>query len=156
MEQWQWKGALHSPKLQHHWNLTIRLFRVICRTLVGDGGLTLLQRCCQFILQSQLIGQKSLFFLVLYNDKDLAKTPPNLWKLIISNFNCCKIYKKYFPVSWIKQNLVIVWIFCVGYIYLVIRISFTTYFGLFFFWGGAFSEHFSKSGFLLTKNLRHL
>ena len=29
------KGILHSPKLQHYWNLTIRLFSVISRTLVG-------------------------------------------------------------------------------------------------------------------------
>ena len=28
-EQWQWKGTRHSPKLQHYWNLTIRLFSVI-------------------------------------------------------------------------------------------------------------------------------
>ena len=34
-EQWQWRSALHSPKLQHHWNLTIRLFSVIYRTLMG-------------------------------------------------------------------------------------------------------------------------
>ena len=27
-EQWQWRGTLHSPKLQHYWNLTIRLFSV--------------------------------------------------------------------------------------------------------------------------------
>ena len=29
------KGTPHSPKLQHYWNLTIRLFSVISRTLVG-------------------------------------------------------------------------------------------------------------------------
>ena len=28
-------GTPHSPKLQHHWNLTIRLFSVISRKLVG-------------------------------------------------------------------------------------------------------------------------
>ena len=32
-ERWQWTCNLHSPKLQHYWNLTIRLFRVISRTL---------------------------------------------------------------------------------------------------------------------------
>ena len=31
-KQWQWRGAPHSPNLQHHWNFTIRLFSVI---LVG-------------------------------------------------------------------------------------------------------------------------
>ena len=28
------KGILHPPKPQHHWNFTIRLFSVICRTLI--------------------------------------------------------------------------------------------------------------------------
>ena len=42
--------APHSPKPQHHWNLTIRLLNVISRTLVG-GGLTPLQRGSWCILQ---------------------------------------------------------------------------------------------------------
>ena len=41
---WQWKGTLHSPKLLHYWNLTIRLLSVISRTLVGRGGSYLLHR----------------------------------------------------------------------------------------------------------------
>ena len=32
-----------SPKVQRYWNLNIRLFSVIPRTLVGGGGLTSLQ-----------------------------------------------------------------------------------------------------------------
>ena len=40
-EQWQWRGTPHSPKLQHCWNLTIRLFSVISRRLVRGGGLPL-------------------------------------------------------------------------------------------------------------------
>ena len=32
------KGYSASPKLQHCWNLTIRLFSVICRTLVSGGS----------------------------------------------------------------------------------------------------------------------
>ena len=35
--QWQWRGTLHSPNLQYYWRLTIRLFSVIYRTLVGVG-----------------------------------------------------------------------------------------------------------------------
>ena len=31
------KGYSAFPKLQHHWNLTIRLFSVISRTLIGRG-----------------------------------------------------------------------------------------------------------------------
>ena len=34
-EWWQWRVSLHSLKLLHYWNLTIRLFSVITRTLVG-------------------------------------------------------------------------------------------------------------------------
>ena len=30
-------GTLHFLKLQHYWSLTIRLFSVISRTLVGGG-----------------------------------------------------------------------------------------------------------------------
>ena len=32
------KGFSEFPKLLYHWNLTIRLFSVICRTLIGGGG----------------------------------------------------------------------------------------------------------------------
>ena len=53
------KGPLHSPKLQHYWNLNIRLFSVISRTRVVGGGFTPLQRCSQCILQSQPTGQFS-------------------------------------------------------------------------------------------------
>ena len=52
-EWWQWKGAPHSPKLQHYRSLTIRLFSIISKTLVREG-LTPLQRCSQCILQPQL------------------------------------------------------------------------------------------------------
>ena len=34
-ERWQWRGALHTPKLQHYWSLAIRFFSVIFRILVG-------------------------------------------------------------------------------------------------------------------------
>ena len=64
-EQWQWRGSLHFSKLQHYWNLTIRLFNVICRTHVG-GGLTSLQRCSWCILQLQLTEQ------VIYCDSCMA------------------------------------------------------------------------------------
>ena len=36
------RGTLHSPKVQHYWNLTIRLFSIISRTL--EGGVLLLCR----------------------------------------------------------------------------------------------------------------
>ena len=34
-QRWLSRGILHSPKFQHYWSLTIRLFSVIYRTLVG-------------------------------------------------------------------------------------------------------------------------
>ena len=34
-EWWQWRGTSISPKLQHYWNLTIRLFSVRSRDAVG-------------------------------------------------------------------------------------------------------------------------
>ena len=49
-------GTPHSPKLQHYWNLTIRLFSVISRTLMG-GDLTPLQKSSRCILQPQPTGQ---------------------------------------------------------------------------------------------------
>ena len=42
------KGTLHSPKLQHYWRLTIRLFSVICRTLVGGVLLFYREEVCVF------------------------------------------------------------------------------------------------------------
>ena len=55
MEQWQSRGALYSSRPQHDWDLTIRLFSVIFRTLNG-GGLTPLQRCslCILLLYSHI------------------------------------------------------------------------------------------------------
>ena len=60
-ERCQWRGVPHSLKLQHSWNLTIRLFSVIFRTLVGGGVLTPLQRYCQYILQPQPTAQVETF-----------------------------------------------------------------------------------------------
>ena len=34
-KQWQWRRTLHSSKLQHCWNITLRLFSVISRGAVG-------------------------------------------------------------------------------------------------------------------------
>ena len=57
LERWQWRAAPHLPKLQHYWNLALRLFRVIYpRHSLGEG-LTPLQRCTQCILQPQPIRQ---------------------------------------------------------------------------------------------------
>ena len=51
----QWWVTRHSTKLQD-WNLAIRLFNVISRTLIECGGLTPLHRCSWCILQLQPTG----------------------------------------------------------------------------------------------------
>ena len=40
-ERWQWSGTQHSPKLHYYWNLTIRPFGFISRTLVRGRVLPL-------------------------------------------------------------------------------------------------------------------
>ena len=80
-EKWQWRGTPNSSKLQHHWNLTIRLFSVIYRALIEGGGrLTYYSRC---ILQPQLTGQYLLvkiFFSVwnLYTNYPTLSTSGDL------------------------------------------------------------------------------
>ena len=53
-------GTPHSPKLQHCWNLTIRLFSVIYRTLIRGGGLTPLQRCSQWPYEQMIYARPSI------------------------------------------------------------------------------------------------
>ena len=79
-ERWEWRGTLHSPKLQYYWSLTIRLISVVSRTLVREsysptemqslysavptdwatghtlGSLTSLQRGSRCIMQSLSTG----------------------------------------------------------------------------------------------------
>ena len=48
-ERWQRKSTLHSPKLQHFWSLTIRLFSVIIQD-THLMGFAPLQKCTWCIL----------------------------------------------------------------------------------------------------------
>ena len=58
-EWWQWRGTWHSPKLQYYWNLPIRLFSILCRTLVGE--VLLLSRNAVGIFSSpSCLGQDSM------------------------------------------------------------------------------------------------
>ena len=57
-ERWQWRGAPRFPKLQHLWNLTIRLFSVIYQDTRLVGWLTPQQRSSRCILQPQPAGQQ--------------------------------------------------------------------------------------------------
>ena len=61
---WQWRSTLQSPKLQHYWSLTTRLFSVISRTLIVCGDLAPLQRSSRRILQSQPIEQYNIFVVI--------------------------------------------------------------------------------------------
>ena len=54
-EWWQWRGTPHSPKSQHHWNLPIRLFSVIFRTLVG-GDLPLCREAASVFYSPNRLG----------------------------------------------------------------------------------------------------
>ena len=54
-ERWQERSVPHSPKLQHYWNLTIRLFSHIPDTRLRRR-LIPQQRCSRCILQPQPIG----------------------------------------------------------------------------------------------------
>ena len=47
--KWTWK-QWQRRSTQHFWSLNMRLFSVIYRTLIGEEGLTLLQRWSQCIL----------------------------------------------------------------------------------------------------------
>ena len=68
--------APYSPKPQHYWDLTIRLFRVILQD-THWGGLTPLQRCSQCILQLRPTEQCSVFkreeshFVILWINKNV-------------------------------------------------------------------------------------
>ena len=55
LKQWKWNGILSSRKVLHYWILTIRLFSVISKMLVG-GSLIRLQRGRPCILQPQPTG----------------------------------------------------------------------------------------------------
>ena len=46
LEQSQWGGTPHSPKVKHYWSLTIKLFCVISGHSLGKG-FTTLQGCIQ-------------------------------------------------------------------------------------------------------------
>ena len=61
-EQCQWRGTPHSPKLQHYWSLTVRLFSVISMTFIG-WVFPFLQRCSRCIRQPQPTGTLIRVFL---------------------------------------------------------------------------------------------
>ena len=73
-------GTQHSPKLQHYWNLTMKLLSVISRILTWVG-LTLLPRSSRCILQPQPTGQHIIVYELLVLDR-------NTWQHI----TMCKLF----------------------------------------------------------------
>ena len=51
-------------KLQHYWSLTIRLFSVITRTLVGGGGLPLCRDAIGVFCSPNRLGQWALYIYI--------------------------------------------------------------------------------------------
>ena len=89
MKQWKWNGTLPSLKVLHYWILTIRLFSVISKMLIG-GSLIRLQRGRPCILQPQ---------------------PTDVfvkWKEIKSNTSTIKIYPCILPqkyMGWVLWHI---------------------------------------------------
>ena len=59
-ERWQWRSTQDSSKLQHYWNLIIRLFSAISRTL-AVGSLTSLQEAVGVFYRPSLLSKKMLW-----------------------------------------------------------------------------------------------
>ena len=73
---WQWRAALHSPKLQLYWSLTIRLLSVISKTLQKNN------RC---ILQPHPTGQNNLVWNVCPQFTDISRSTISFFKFWISS-----------------------------------------------------------------------
>ena len=56
-ERWQWRGTLHSPKLQHNRNLTIKLFSDISRTFLGGGVIIICESAVDVFYSCYLITE---------------------------------------------------------------------------------------------------
>ena len=92
---------LQSPC--NHWNLTIGLFSVICRALIGGWGLTSLQRDSRCILQLLLTGQFNLVKGQINYNKEKIKTlklESILTKLYIYIYIYIHFKKKTKPVTY--------------------------------------------------------
>ena len=114
--QWQWRGAPHFPKLQHHWNLIIRLFSVISRTLIGRGEVLPLcrgavgvfyrpsrlskKKCCGFFLHHSYITPK---FGMFTKTSHIGKIRPKIFSLYLPYFS--PELKRNFPF-WRKEKKV--------------------------------------------------
>ena len=89
-EWWQWRGTLHSPKPQHYWNLTIRLFRVIFRILIGVCGEEVLPFCREAVgvfYSSSQLGKHFIVPRYLEHNKRFQKYCPIFSDSFVSFFS---------------------------------------------------------------------
>ena len=83
-EQWQWVGIPHFPELQHYRNLTIRLFSVISRSLVGEM-LLLCRGAVGVFYSPRRFGKWVNLRLITWR----GTTPcPELWKWNLTTEGC--------------------------------------------------------------------
>ena len=80
LEQWQWRGASHSPKPQHYRNFTIRLFSVISRTFVRERVLPLCRGAVNVFYSPSRLGKKNKEWI-------------NEWLIFFKNVVCYKSMK---------------------------------------------------------------
>ena len=90
-------GTLHSPKLQHDWNVTIRLFSAISWTHV-DRRVTPQQRGIQCILQPQSTGQWQLQIQIDH------QTPIRSPDLVLINKRTNLPSGRFFRSSWLRSD----------------------------------------------------
>ena len=108
----QWIGAPHSPKLQHLWNLTMRSFSVIPRTLVGWGFLPLCRSAVGIFYSSSRLGKSVIKFMMTENCK-----PCEIYKeagfSLNNTFSCTKQVCHFMPktkrqsMAWKGSNLLV-------------------------------------------------
>ena len=81
--------TLHSPKLQHYWSLTIRLFNIISRTLVGGGDISPLQRSSQCILRPKPTEQCTSWTVSIALWKKQNRNDIRMLCAVLNKFSCC-------------------------------------------------------------------
>ena len=114
-EQWRWNGTLHFPKLQNYWNLTIRLYSVINRTLIRwSGVLPLCWEAVSVFYSSSWLGNTLMLRgTILKNSEKLHRLSDLFWELKISTKSVRKFiwYSLIFKtgnglkISWLMLTL---------------------------------------------------
>ena len=101
------EGVLHiPPKLQHYWSLTIRLFSIIFRTLIG--GVLLLSRDAVSVFYSphnpnKIIQSKWILSGIIVKILTALKLSPKLW--ICSSSKIDKLLYLYIFMTDLKRQV---------------------------------------------------